>query len=36
MKMENEIGAPSTGKVTEVLVKPGQAVEEGELLLRVE
>ena len=32
MKMENEIKAPRTGTVQEIRVKPGQAVEAGELL----
>ena len=36
MKMENEIGAPRTGPVAEVCVRPGQAVEAGELLVRLE
>jgi biotin carboxyl carrier protein len=36
MKMENEIPAPRAGTVTEVLAKPGQAVEAGELLARID
>jgi biotin carboxyl carrier protein len=36
MKMENEIQAPRAGELTEVRVKPGQAVEAGELLARVD
>src|SRR5581483_3809056 len=32
MKMENEIAAPRGGTITELRVKPGQAVESGELL----
>jgi len=36
MKMENEIGAPRAGTVSEVRVKPGQAVEPGELLARID
>jgi biotin carboxyl carrier protein len=36
MKMENEIGAPRAGTVAEVLVRPGQAVEAGELLARID
>ena len=36
MKMENEIQAPRAGEVTELRVKPGQAVEAGELLARVD
>jgi acetyl/propionyl-CoA carboxylase alpha subunit len=36
MKMENEIKAQSAGVVKEVLVKPGQAVEKGEVLLLLE
>jgi len=36
MKMENEIGSPRAGTVAEVRVKPGQAVEAGELLARID
>ena len=36
MKMENEIAAPRAGTVAEVRVKPGQAVEAGELLARID
>lgn len=36
MKMENEIAAPRDGVVREIRVKPGQAVESGELLAVVE
>jgi biotin carboxyl carrier protein len=36
MKMENEIAAPRSGTVTELRVAPGQAVESGELLARVD
>lgn len=36
MKMENEVRAPSAGKVKEIHVTPGQAVEAGELLVRLE
>ena len=36
MKMENEIAAPRSGTVSEILVKPGQAVEAGELLARID
>ena len=36
MKMENEIGAPRAGTVVEIRVKPGQAVEAGEILARIE
>ena len=36
MKMENEIGAPRAGTVAEIRVKPGQAVEAGELLARID
>jgi len=33
MKMENEIAAPRGGRVKEVAVTPGQAVESGAVLL---
>ena len=36
MKMENEVKAAGAGVVKEVLVKPGQAVEAGEILARLE
>jgi biotin carboxyl carrier protein len=36
MKMENEVKAAGPGVVKEVLVKPGQAVESGEVLARLE
>ncbi len=36
MKMENEIAAPRTGTVTELRVRPGQAVEAGEILARID
>ena len=36
MKMENEIAAPRAGTVQEIRVKPGQAVEAGELLARID
>ncbi len=36
MKMENEIAAPRAGTVADVRVKPGQAVEAGELLARID
>jgi len=36
MKMENEIRAHQGGRVKEVYVKPGKAVEKGELLLILE
>jgi biotin carboxyl carrier protein len=36
MKMENEVSAPRAGTVQEIRVKPGQAVEPGELLAIVE
>lgn len=36
MKMENEITAPRDGTVAEICVKPGQAVEPGELLARLD
>jgi biotin carboxyl carrier protein len=35
MKMETVVRAPAAGEVTEVLVRPGQAVEAGDLLLIV-
>ena len=36
MKMENEIRSPRDGSVTGVLVREGQAVESGALLMLVE
>jgi biotin carboxyl carrier protein len=36
MKMENELKAPAAGVVREILVSPGQAVETGEVLARIE
>lgn len=36
MKMEIPVAAPNDGKVAEVLVNPGQAVQEGQVLLRLE
>jgi biotin carboxyl carrier protein len=36
MKMENEVRAPVAGKVKEIRVSPGQAVESGELLVVLE
>jgi biotin carboxyl carrier protein len=36
MKMENEISAPRSGTIAELRVQPGQAVESGELLVRIE
>ena len=36
MKMENEVKAAGAGLVKEILVKPGQAVEAGEILARLE
>ena len=36
MKMENEISAPQAGTVLDVHVAPGQAVEQGALLVRLE
>ena len=36
MKMENEVKSAGAGVVKEVLVKPGQAVESGEVLARLE
>lgn len=35
MKMENELGAPFAGKVTEIRVQSGQQVLEGDLLVRI-
>ena len=36
MKMENEVRSPSSGRVKEIHVTPGQAVEAGELLVWIE
>jgi biotin carboxyl carrier protein len=36
MKMENEIAAPRAGTIAELKVQPGQPVESGELLIRIE
>lgn len=36
MKMENEVRAATSGKVKEIRVSPGQAVESGELLVVLE
>src|SRR5215207_6307625 len=36
MKMENEIRTATAGKVKEIRVAPGQAVESGELLIELE
>lgn len=36
MKMENEVGSPRAGTIQEIRVKPGQAVEAGELLAVVD
>ncbi len=36
MKMENEVRATADGKVKEIRVSPGQAVESGELLVLLE
>ena len=36
MKMENELRSTATGKVKEIRVSPGQAVESGELLIELE
>ena len=36
MKMENEIPAESSGTVTRILVKPGQAVDAGDPLFEIE
>ncbi|HEY0710169.1 MAG TPA: acetyl-CoA carboxylase biotin carboxyl carrier protein subunit [Polyangia bacterium] len=35
MKMEMPVEAPTAGKVTRVIAVPGQAVEEGTLLLEI-
>lgn len=36
MKMEIPVGAPVDGKVSEILVKEGDTVEEGQVVARVE
>ena len=36
MKMENELRAAAAGVVQEIRVQPGQAVETGEILARIE
>ena len=36
MKMENELGSPKAGRVKDVLVAPGAAVEAGRALVVVE
>ena len=36
MKMEMPVEAPEAGSVSAILVKPGAAVEEGEVLLRLD
>ena len=36
MKMEMPVEAPRAGRVASVAVKPGEAVEEGDLLLELE
>ncbi len=36
MKMEMPIEAPADGKITEILVKPDQPVQEGEVVARME
>jgi acetyl-CoA carboxylase biotin carboxyl carrier protein len=36
MKMEMPVEAPSAGRVASIAVSPGQAVEEGDLLLELE
>ena len=36
MKMEMPVEAPAAGRVVSVAVNPGQAVEEGDLLLELE
>jgi biotin carboxyl carrier protein len=35
MKMENELRAPTAGRVTSVRVTEGQAVERGEVLIEL-
>jgi acetyl-CoA carboxylase biotin carboxyl carrier protein len=36
MKMEMPVESPAAGRVTSIAVTPGQAVEEGDLLLELE
>ena len=36
MKMEMPIESPASGKVASILVEKGQAVEEGEVLVRLD
>lgn len=36
MKMENELKAPAAGKITEIHVNTGQAVDKGDLLVTIE
>jgi biotin carboxyl carrier protein len=36
MKMENEVKAPKAGKVVEIKVEAGQAVEKGQLMMVIE
>ena len=36
MKMEMPVEAPAGGVVSEVLVAPGEAVEEGDVLVRID
>ena len=36
MKMEMPVEAPGAGRVASIAVSPGQAVEEGDLLLELE
>lgn len=36
MKMEMPVEAPESGRVAAILVEKGQAVEEGEVLVRLE
>jgi acetyl-CoA carboxylase biotin carboxyl carrier protein len=36
MKMEMPVESPSAGKVASILVQPGQAVDEGDVLLTLE
>jgi acetyl-CoA carboxylase biotin carboxyl carrier protein len=36
MKMEMPLSAPESGRVAEIRVEPGQAVEEGEVLLTLD
>ena len=36
MKMEMPVESPAAGRVSSIVVNPGQAVEEGDLLLELE